>query len=149
MADTVRLDKFLWAIRVYKTRTDATDACKGNKVKVGGTIAKPSKLIKVGDVVELRKGAVVFTYRVEGLLEKRVGAKAVADFATNLTPQSELDKLKAPTESFFVKRDRGTGRPTKKDRREMDAMQQEVDLLYEEIPDDIAIHFGLTDEDDL
>ena len=147
MADVTRLDKFLWSIRVFKTRTDATDACKGNKVKVGGVPAKPSKMIKVGEVLEVRKGAVLFTYRVKALTEHRLGAKLVPDFAENLTPQAELDKLKAPVETFFLRRDRGAGRPTKKDRREMDAAWDALD--FEEIPDDIAAHFGISEEDDL
>lgn len=147
MADVTRLDKFLWSIRVFKTRTDATDACKGNKVKVCGVPAKPSKMIKVGEVLEVRKGAVQYTYRVKALTEHRLGAKLVPDYAENLTPQSELDKLKAPVETFFLRRDRGAGRPTKKDRREMDAAWDALD--FEEIPDDIAARFGITEDDDL
>ena len=122
MADTARIDKFLWAIRAFKTRTEATDACKGNKVKVGGVPAKPSRLIKVGDTIEVRKGAIQFTYLVKALIENRVGAKLVPEYVGNLTPQSELDKMRAPVETFFVTRDRGAGRPTKKERREIDAV---------------------------
>ncbi len=122
MADTARIDKFLWAIRAFKTRTEATDACKGNKVKVGGVPAKPSRLIKVGDTIEVRKGAIQFTYLVKALIENRVGAKLVPEYVDNLTPQSELDKMRAPVETFFVTRDRGAGRPTKKERREIDAV---------------------------
>ena len=147
MADVTRLDKYLWSIRVFKTRSDATDACKGNKVKVGGVPAKPSKMIKVGEVLEIRKGIVQYVYKVKALTEHRLGAKLVPDFAENLTPQAELDKLKAPVETFFLRRDRGAGRPTKKDRREMDAVWDALD--FEEIPDDIANRFGITDEDDL
>ncbi|MBR6346064.1 MAG: RNA-binding S4 domain-containing protein [Bacteroidales bacterium] len=122
MADSVRIDKYLWAIRVYKTRSDATDACKGNKVKVAGLPVKPSREVKRGDVIEVRKGISTFTYKVKELLEKRVGASLVDDFADNLTPEEELEKMKAPVETFFVRRDRGSGRPTKKERREMDAL---------------------------
>ena len=122
MADTARIDKFLWAIRAFKTRTEATDACKGNKVKVGGVPAKPSRLIKVGDTIEVRKGAIQFTYLVKSLIENRVGAKLVPEYVDNLTPQSELDKMRAPVETFFVTRDCGAGRPTKKERREIDAV---------------------------
>ena len=147
MADVTRLDKYLWSIRIFKTRSDATEACKGNKVRVGGVPAKPSKMIKIGDVLEVRKGVVQYTYRVKALTEHRLGAKLVPDFAENLTPQAELDKLKAPVETFFLRRDRGAGRPTKKDRREMDAAWDALD--FEEIPDDIAASFGITDEDDL
>lgn len=120
MADSVRIDKYLWAIRVFKTRGDATDACKGNKVRVGGSPAKPSKEVKPGEVIEIQKGTVRYPYRVIRLLENRVGAQLVPDYAENLTPQSELDKLRAPVETFFIRRDRGSGRPTKKDRRAME-----------------------------
>ena len=122
MADSVRIDKYLWAIRVFKTRSDATDACKGNKVRVGGSPAKPSKEVKPGEVIEIQKGTVRYSYRVIRLLENRVGAQLVPDFAENLTPQSELDKLRAPVETFFIRRDRGSGRPTKKDRRAMEPL---------------------------
>ncbi len=120
MADSVRIDKYLWAIRVFKTRGDATDACKGNKVRVGGSPAKPSKEVKPGEVIDIQKGTVRYSYRVIRLLENRVGAQLVPDYAENLTPQSELDKLRAPVETFFIRRDRGSGRPTKKDRRAME-----------------------------
>ena len=96
MADTERIDKVLWAIRVFKTRTEATDACKGGKVKIGGVNAKPSRMLKVGEVVEIRKGSVQYSYRIKQLTDHRLGAKLVPDYAENLTPQSELDKLKAP-----------------------------------------------------
>lgn len=148
MADSVRIDKYLWAIRVYKTRSDATDACNGNKVKVGGQNAKPSKMVKVGEVIEVRKGAIVLTFKVKALLEKRVGAALVSDYAINQTPQAELDKLKTPVETFFVRRDRGAGRPTKKDRREMDSLQGDMVFGFDDIPDDVAKHFGLTEDDD-
>ena len=120
MADSVRIDKYLWAIRVFKTRSDATDACNGNKVKVAGVNAKPSKAVKAGDILEIRKGPALFSYRVLKVTESRMGAQLVPDFAENLTPQSELDKLRAPVETFFIRRDRGSGRPTKKDRRAME-----------------------------
>ena len=120
--DEVRIDKYLWAIRAFKTRSEAADACKGNRVKVNGADAKPSKMLRVGDMLDVRKAAIHYTYRVKALIENRVGAQLVPQYADNLTPQEELDKLKAPVETFFVKRDRGAGRPTKKDRRtiEMD-----------------------------
>lgn len=120
MADSTRIDKFLWSIRVFKTRADATEACKGGKVTVNGQDAKPSKEVKGGDVVSVRKGAIHYTYKVLLPIEKRQGAKEVEKYAQNLTPESELKKMNAPVETFFVKRDRGAGRPTKKERREMD-----------------------------
>lgn len=131
MADEVRIDKFIWAIRAFKTRSEATEACKGNRVKINGSDAKPSKTVRVGDVIEVRKAAVHYTWRVVGLIENRVGAQLVPQYAENLTPQEELDKLKAPVETFFVKRDRGLGRPTKKDRRTIEAMWNEIDFSSE------------------
>ena len=122
MADSTRIDKFLWSIRVFKTRADATEACKGGKVTINGQDAKPSKEVKGGDVVSVRKGAIHYTYKVLLPIEKRQGAKEVEQYAQNLTPESELKKINAPVETFFVKRDRGAGRPTKKERREMDGL---------------------------
>jgi ribosome-associated heat shock protein Hsp15 len=122
MADSTRIDKFLWSIRVFKTRADATEACKGGKVTVNGQDAKPSKEVKGGDVISVRKGAIHYTYKVLLPIEKRQGAKEVEKYAQNLTPESEMKKMNAPVETFFVKRDRGAGRPTKKERREMDVL---------------------------
>ena len=130
MADA-RIDKFLWAIRAFKTRTDATDACKGGKVKVAGVNAKPSKEVKPGDVLMVKKGSVTYTYKVLQPLERRVGAKLVPEYAQNLTP--------------FITRDRGAGRPTKKDRREIEDAWDAID--FHDIPEDVAAHFGLSDED--
>lgn len=124
----VRIDKYLWCIRAFKTRSDATDACKGGKVRVNGDDIKPSKDVKVGDVITVRKGAVSYTYKVLELIDKRQGPKLVSQYAENLTPEEELAKLKAPVETFFLKRDRGTGRPTKKDRRQMDALWDELNF---------------------
>ena len=118
----LRLDKYRWCIRVFKTRSEATEACKGNKVQVNGVPSKPSKEVKVGDMLVIRKGPVELTYRVKAALHARVGAALVPEYAENLTPEAELDKLHAPKEVFFVKRDKGTGRPTKKDRRTLDAL---------------------------
>ena len=140
-----RIDKYLWAIRAFKTRTDATDACKGGKVKVAGVNAKPSKEVKPGDVLTVKKGTVTYTYKVLQPLERRVGAKLVPEFALNLTPEAELEKLRAPVETFFITRDRGAGRPTKKDRREIEDAWDAID--FNDIPDDVAARFGLSDED--
>ena len=147
MSDTARIDKYLWAVRVFKTRTEATDACKGNKVKVDGVAVKPSRPVKVGNTIEVRKGSVQYIYKVKALLENRVGARIVPEYAENLTPQSELDKLRAPVETFFLKRDRGMGRPTKKDRRDMDVLWEGIGADAEEIPDDIIYRFGLDMDD--
>ena len=146
--EEVRIDKYLWAIRVYKTRTEATDACKGGKVRVNGADTKPSKTVKVGDTIVARKGAVVYTYKVLQLIDKRQGAKLVPNYAENQTPAEELAKLRAPVETFFLKRDRGAGRPTKKDRRQMEDLWSSLDF---DVPDDIAnslaASFGFDDDE--
>lgn len=142
----VRIDKYLWSIRVFKTRSEATDACKGGKIRVNGADTKPSRMVKVGDTVVARKGAVTYTYKVLELIDKRQGAKLVSNYAENLTPPEELAKLRAPIETFFLKRDRGAGRPTKKDRRQMEALWDDLSF---DVPDDIAesfaADFGLDD----
>ncbi len=117
-----RIDKYLWAIRVYKTRSEAADACKSGKVMVNGTEAKASKDIKSGDVIDVRKGNIHYQYRVISALENRQGAKNVPLYVEDITPQEELDKLNAPFETVFVRRDRGTGRPTKKERRNLEKL---------------------------
>ena len=139
MMEEVRIDKYLWSIRVYKTRSEATDACKGGKVRVNGADIKPSKAVKVGDTIVARKGAVAYTYKVLELIDKRQGAKLVPRYAENQTPEEELAKLRAPVETFFLKRDRGAGRPTKKDRRQMDSLWDELSF---DVPDDVAERFA-------
>ena len=143
----VRIDKYLWSIRVFKTRSEAPDACKGGKIRVNGADTKPSKMVKVGDTIVARKGAVTYTYKVLDLIDKRQGPKLVPNYAENLTPPEELAKLRAPIETFFLKRDRGAGRPTKKDRRQMEALWDDLSF---DVPDDIAesfaADFGLDDE---
>jgi len=126
--EEVRIDKYLWSIRVYKTRSEATTACNGGKVRLNGSDVKPSKSVKVGDVIVVRKGVVTYTYKVLDLIDKRQGAKLVSEFAENMTSQEELDKLRAPVETFFLKRDRGAGRPTKKDRRQMESLWDSLDF---------------------
>lgn len=133
--EEVRIDKYLWSIRVFKTRSEATDACKGGKIRVNGADTKPSKAVKVGDTIVARKGAVTYTYKVIQLVDKRQGAKLVPNYAENLTPPEELAKLRAPVETFFLKRDRGAGRPTKKDRRQMESLWSNLSF---DVPDDIA-----------
>lgn len=118
--EEIRIDKFLWAIRAFKTREDATKACKGNKVHINGNDAKPSKPVKPGDIITVRKNEVTFTFKVLVPIDKRQGAKLVGEYAENLTPAEKLEKMRRPVETFFLKRERGAGRPTKKERREMD-----------------------------
>ena len=126
----VRLDKWLWAVRVFKTRSDAADACRTNRVLVNDAYAKPSREVKVGDVISVKKMPVVYQYRVVELVSSRQPAKNVPLYAADITPQSELDKLNVPRETIFIVRDRGTGRPTKKERRELDSLMD--NLYYDE-----------------
>ena len=125
--DSIRVDKYLWAVRVFKTRSDATDACNGNKVKIGGVNAKPSKAVKAGDVLEVRKGPALMTYKVLKVAENRMGASLVPEYAEDLTPEHERAKLHAPHETIVLQRDRGAGRPTKRDRRQLEEMLDSMD----------------------
>ena len=118
----VRLDKYLWAVRVFKTRSDAADAIRNNRVLVNGAYAKPSREVKQGDIIAVKRMPITYQYKVLELVSSRQGAKNVPQYCTNITPQEELDKLLIPRETVFVFRERGTGRPTKKERREIDAL---------------------------
>ena len=115
----VRIDKYLWAVRVFKTRALASEACKKGKVLVDDIPAKPSRGVSSGDVIRVKKMPVIYAYKVKEPIEKRVGAKIVHNHVEDVTPQEELDKL-VMQDDFYVKRDRGTGRPTKKERRLLD-----------------------------
>ena len=126
--DSVRIDKYLWAIRVFKTRNDAADACNGNKVKLNGVNAKAAKAVKPGDTIEVRRGSALLSYRVVRLSESRMGAALVPDFAENLTPQEELEKLRPPKETIVLQRDKGSGRPTKKERRQLEDLMDAIDF---------------------
>lgn len=117
----MRVDKWLWSMRIYKTRTIAADACKSNRVSVNGTIVKAAREVKIGDEVKVKKMPVVYSYKITDLPKSRQGAANVPLFMRNTTPQSELDKL-AQKVSVFIQRDKGTGRPTKKERREIDSV---------------------------
>jgi ribosome-associated heat shock protein Hsp15 len=113
--ETVRLDKYLWAMRLFKTRSEAADACKSNKVKVNNIEAKASRDVKIGDRIEVRKSPMVYTYKIIGLIDNRQPAKNVHLYIENLTPAEELEKLEKRNLTIFVQRDKGTGRPTKID----------------------------------
>ena len=124
--DDIRLDKYLWAVRIFKTRSDAADAVRNNRVTVNNAYAKPSREVKIGDIIAVRRQAVTYQYTVLDLVSSRQGAKNVPQYCLDITPQEELDKLNAPRETIFVFRDRGTGRPTKKERREIDSLMDEL-----------------------
>jgi ribosome-associated heat shock protein Hsp15 len=116
----VRVDKFLWAMRIYKTRSIATDACKCGRVKMNGTEVKPSRSFHVGDVFSVRKGPITYTYRILQLASNRLGAKMVPEYLQDITPKEQLEILELTRYAAQSGRDRGTGRPTKKDRRDIE-----------------------------
>lgn len=116
----VRIDKWLWAVRLFKTRTLAVEACKKGRIMILGTNIKPSRMVRVGDVIQIRKSPITYSFKVLDLSEKRMGAKLVPQFMEDATPQSEYEILELSKVSGFIDRDRGAGRPTKKDRRDLD-----------------------------
>jgi ribosome-associated heat shock protein Hsp15 len=121
---SVRIDKWLWSIRAFKTRTDAADACKLGRVTINGAQAKASRDVKVNDIIGVKKMPVVYTFKVLALIANRQPAKNVYLYAENLTPEEELEKLTMNRTVIFVQRDRGTGRPTKRERREIDDLME-------------------------
>ena len=121
---SVRIDKWLWSIRAFKTRTDAADACKLGRVTLNGALAKASRDLKVNDIVTVKKMPVMYTFKVLALIANRQPAKNVYLYAENLTPEEELEKMKMNKTIIFVQRDRGTGRPTKKERRDIDDLME-------------------------
>lgn len=122
----VRIDKWLWAVRIFKTRTIATEACKRGRVMMDGMPVKPSRMLKVGETVQVRKPPVTYSFQVKALTQNRLGAKLVADYMTNVTPQSELDLLEVVKISGFVDRRKGLGRPTKREGRELSKFTEEA-----------------------
>ena len=128
--EEIRLDKYLWAVRIFKTRSDAAEAIRQNRVLVNGSYAKPSREVRIGDTISVKRMPVTYQYKVVGYVSSRQPAKNVPDYCLNITPQEELDKLNVPHETIFVFRDRGTGRPTKKERRELDSLMEEI--FYDE-----------------
>ena len=118
-----RIDKYLWAVRIFKTRSLAADACKKGKIMIDGIPVKASRIVRTGERVEVKKAPVVYSYIVKDFPGSRISAKLVNDFIQDITSPEELRKTEM-NESFFVKRDRGTGRPTKKERRIIDNLRQ-------------------------
>ena len=124
-----RIDKWLWAMRIFKTRTISTEACKKGRVTVGdvpGVVVKPSRLIKVGDQINVRKPPVTYSFLVKALSENRLGAKLVPDYLENITPKSQYDLLDVVKISGFVDRRKGLGRPTKREGRELKRFSEEM-----------------------
>jgi ribosome-associated heat shock protein Hsp15 len=124
--EKLRIDKYLWAIRAFKTRTLASDACKAGRVKLDSNNIKPSHEVKVGEIYQVSKGIERKIIKVTGLLESRVDAKTAVYFYEDITPVEQTLAFKAMFQAPVLKRDRGTGRPTKKDRREIDDLKDDI-----------------------
>lgn len=139
-----RIDKWLWAARIYKTRTLASDACKNGRITINGAQAKPSRSVKPGDEVGVKKSPITYTFRVKQAIEKRVGAKLVPDVLENITTPEQYELLEMSRISGFIDRQRGTGRPTKKERRALDDFSDDVPLFL----DDFSFLDDEDDEDD-
>lgn len=132
MNSEARIDKWLWAARIYKTRTLASDACKNGRITINGAPAKPSRTVKVGDQVGVKKSPITYSFRVLQTIEKRVGAKLLPEVFENVTPPEQYELLEMNRISGFVDRARGTGRPTKKDRRALDDFAETPIFLDED-----------------
>ncbi len=124
VGDSVRIDKFLWAVRLFKTRSISAEACKKNRISIGGQWVKSSRLVKVGEVFEVRVPPITRSYEIVDLAEKRMGAKLVPDFIKDVTTADQLETLELAKMALNLSRPRGMGRPTKKDRRDLDRLQE-------------------------
>ena len=124
--DKIRIDRWLWAVRIYKTRSIATNACNSGKVKIKGNTIKPSRTIKKGDLLTVRKRYILYTYKVIDLLGKRVSAKFSNDYVKDITPEQEKEKEKINLSIPNFKREKGTGRPTKKERRNLEISRSKL-----------------------
>ena len=124
----VRIDKFLWAMRIYKTRSIAADACKNGRITMNGVQLKPSRTFHVGDTFSVRKGPITYTYRILQLCQNRLGAKLVPEYLRDITSPAQLELLELARLAGQSGRDRGTGRPTKKDRRDIEIFMSDTYL---------------------
>ena len=128
MQEAVRIDKWVWAVRIFKTRSIAAEACKKGRVQIDNTNVKPSRMIRVGDVVQVKKPPITYSFEVIGVSEKRMGAKLVPEYMKNVTPEEEYELLEMNKLSGYIDRQRGTGRPTKKDRRDLEEYTESFDF---------------------
>lgn len=136
MKTEARIDKWLWAARIYKTRSIAVDAIKNGRVTIDGINVKPARMVKTGDVVSVRKPPITYSFKILQPIEQRVGAKLIPEIYENVTNPKQYELLEMSRISGFVDRARGTGRPTKKDRRAMDAFVDPALLGFDDIDDD-------------
>ena len=126
--ESVRIDKWLWAVRIFKTRAIAAEACKKGRVDIDNISAKPSRMIRIGDIVQVKKPPITYSFKVIDLSQKRMGAKLVPEFMENVTPPEQYKILELSNASGFVDRQRGSGRPTKKDRRDLNDFTENLDF---------------------
>ena len=133
----VRVDKYLFAMRIYKTRSVATEACKKGRITMNGSEIKPSRTFKIGDVFSVRKGPITYTYRILKLSENRLGAKLVPDYLQDITSPEQLELLELARLAGQSGRNRGSGRPTKKDRRDLEQFISTDNYLPMEWDEDI------------
>ena len=136
-----RIDKWLWASRIFKTRTIAAEACKKGRISINGAQTKPARMIKAGDVIQVKKPPIIYSFKVLQTIEKRVGAKLVSEMMENVTTPDQYELLEMSKISGFVDRARGTGRPTKKDRRELE------EFTTPEFMDDFDFDFDFDSEE--
>ena len=134
--ETARIDKWLWAARIFKTRSIAAYACKNSRVSINGVSVKPSRPIKVGEVIDVKKAPVTYSFRVLKCIEQRVGAKLVPEVYENVTDPKQYEILEMSRISGFVNRARGTGRPTKKDRRALESFVEPAMFGFDDFDDD-------------
>ena len=135
-----RIDKWMWAVRIFKTRTIAAEASKKGRVSINGALAKAARMIKPGDVIQVRKPPVTYSFKVLQPIEKRVGAKLVSEMMENVTTPDQYDLLELSRVSGFVNRAKGTGRPTKKDRRSLE------EFVTPEFMDDFDFEFDFEEK---
>lgn len=135
MNNEARIDKWLWAARIFKTRTIAAAACKKGQVTMGGVQLKPSRMVKVGDIVDVRKSPITYSYKILQAIENRVGPKLVPEVLENVTAPEQYELLEMSKISGFVNRARGTGRPTKKERRQLDDFREETPFFLGDFDD--------------
>lgn len=136
-----RVDKWLWAARIFKTRTMAAAACKKGQVSIGGTSLKPSRMVKVGETVDVRKPPITYSFRILQAIEHRVGAKLIPEVLENVTRPEQYELLEMSKISGFINRARGTGRPTKKERRALDDFKDDTPVFFGDFD------FDLNDDD--
>ncbi len=140
MADTARIDKWLWAARIFKTRSIAADACKNSRVTINGINVKPSHMVKVGETISVKKPPVIYSFKILQCIEQRVGAKLIPTIYENVTDPKQYEILEMSRISGFVDRARGTGRPTKKERRSLDAFTDPTMFGFDDKEEDFDIY---------